>query len=139
MRPSTDSWKQPHSHRPCSSVGFEPPQYLLKARHSKAPAIPCWDGARKAKAHLDFKLARGVKDNKKGFSEHLRNKKKARANVDPLLNGAGALLTKHTKRSECLLCLSLYWYDWPSGIPGPGDQGKSLQKGRLSLGGGRLG
>jgi len=46
----------------------------------------CRDVTRKAKAHLEFKLARNVKNNKKGFFNYISSKRKARDNVEPLLN-----------------------------------------------------
>ena len=44
------------------------------------------DATRKAKAHLELKLARDVKNNKKGFFNYISSKLKARDNVGPLLN-----------------------------------------------------
>lgn len=53
----------------------------------------CRDGVRKAKAHLELKLARDVKGNIKGFSRYVSSKMKTRENVGLLLNGAGNLMT----------------------------------------------
>jgi len=36
----------------------------------------CRDATMKAKAHLDFNLAMGVKDNKKGFLKYINSKRK---------------------------------------------------------------
>jgi len=60
----------------------------------------CRDATRKAKVHLEFKLTRDVKDNKKGFSNYISSKRKTRDNVGPLLNKVGALLTKDTEKLE---------------------------------------
>ena len=43
----------------------------------------CRDAMRKAKAHLELKLARDVKNNKKGFFNYISSKRKARDNVGP--------------------------------------------------------
>lgn len=57
---------------------------------------------RKAKAHLEFNLAGGVKDNKKGFFKYTRSKRKTRKNVDLLLNGAEAPVIKNFEKAEFL-------------------------------------
>jgi len=57
----------------------------------------CRDVTRKAKAHLELKLARDVKNNKKGFFNYISSKRKAMDNVGPLLNEAGVLVTEDTK------------------------------------------
>jgi len=51
----------------------------------------CRDATRKSKAHLELKLARGVKI-KKGFFNYISSKRKTRDNVGPLLNEAGVLV-----------------------------------------------
>ncbi|KAK4831883.1 hypothetical protein QYF61_020030 [Mycteria americana] len=56
----------------------------------------CKDGVRKDKVHLEFNLARDVKDSKKGFY------KKTRENVGPQLNGAGDLVTQDLEKTEVL-------------------------------------
>ena len=72
----------------------------------------CMDATRKAKAWLELKLARDVKDNKKGFYKYVNSKRKTRENVGPLLNEAGALVTEDTEKAELLnaiFCFSLYF------------------------------
>ena len=54
----------------------------------------CRDVTSKAKAHLELKLARDVKNNKKGCFYYISSKRKARDNVGPLLNEAGILVTE---------------------------------------------
>ena len=54
----------------------------------------CRDAMRKAKAHLELKLARDVKNNKKGFFNYISSKRKTRDNVGPLLHEAGVLVTE---------------------------------------------
>ena len=43
---------------------------------------------------MELNLARDVEDNKNGFYKYIGDKRKARENVGPLLNGAGDLATK---------------------------------------------
>ncbi|GAB0206764.1 mitochondrial enolase superfamily member 1 [Grus japonensis] len=62
----------------------------------------CRDATRKAKAHLELKLARDVKDNKKGFFKYISSKRKTRENVDPLLNEVSALVMEDTEKAELL-------------------------------------
>jgi len=62
----------------------------------------CRDVKRKAKAHLELKLAGDVKNNKKGFFNYISSKKKARDNVGPLLNEAGVLVMEHAEKAEQL-------------------------------------
>jgi len=57
---------------------------------------------RKAKVQLDLKLAREVKDNKKGFFSYISSKWKTRENVGLLLNEVGALVTEDTEKVELL-------------------------------------
>jgi len=56
------------------------------------------NATRKAKAHLELKLAR-VKNNKKGFFNYISSKRKARG---PLLNEAGVLVMEDTEKAELL-------------------------------------
>jgi len=62
----------------------------------------CRDATRKAKAHLELKLARDVKNNKKGFFNYISSKRKARDNVGPLLNEAGVLVMEDAEKAELL-------------------------------------
>ena len=59
------------------------------------------NATRKAKAHLELKLAR-VKNNKKGFFNYISSKRKARDNVGPLMNEAGVLVTEDAEKAELL-------------------------------------
>jgi len=59
----------------------------------------CRHATRKVKAHLELKLARDVKDNKKGFFNYISSKRKARDNVGPLLNEAGVLVRMQRRQS----------------------------------------
>ncbi|KAK4825248.1 hypothetical protein QYF61_025647 [Mycteria americana] len=60
------------------------------------------DTVRKAKTYLELKLARDTKGSKKGFYEYISGKGKTRENVDPLLNGARAMVTQHVKKARVL-------------------------------------
>jgi len=60
------------------------------------------DTTKKAKTHLELKLARGVKHNKKGFFNYISRKRKSRDNVGPLLNEVGALVTEDAEKVELL-------------------------------------
>ncbi|GAB0178678.1 mitochondrial enolase superfamily member 1 [Grus japonensis] len=60
------------------------------------------DSTRKAKDHLELKLAGEVKDNKKGSFKYISSKRKTRENVVPLLNEVGALVREDTEKAELL-------------------------------------
>jgi len=61
----------------------------------------CRDTMRKAKVHLEFNLAREVKDKKKGF-KYTISKWKTKDNVGLLLKEEGALVTEDTEKVELL-------------------------------------
>ena len=62
----------------------------------------CRDATRKAKAHLELKLATDVKNNKKGFFNYISSQRKARDNVGPLLDEAGVLVSEDAEKAELL-------------------------------------
>jgi len=62
----------------------------------------CREAMRKAKAHLEFNLARDVKDNMKGFFKYISSKRMTRENVGLLLNEVGALVTEDTEKVQLL-------------------------------------
>jgi len=62
----------------------------------------CRETTRKAKAHLELKVAKHVKDNKKGFFKYISHKWKTRENMGPLLNEVGALVMEDTEKAELL-------------------------------------
>jgi len=51
---------------------------------------------------LELKLARNVKDNKKGFFNYISSKRETRENVGPLLNEAGVLVMEDAEKAELL-------------------------------------
>jgi len=61
----------------------------------------CRDATRKAKAHMELKLARDVRNDTKGF-KYISSKRKARDNVGPLLNEASVLLMEDAEKTELL-------------------------------------
>lgn len=70
----------------------------------------CRDATRKAKAHLELNLVREVRDNMKGFLEHVNSEMKTRENAIPQQNEEGTLVTGHGEGrvNECLFCFSLF-------------------------------
>jgi len=74
-------------------VTWEEYRNVVKARR---------DATRKAKVHLELKLARDVKNNKKRFFKYISSKQKTRDNMGPLLNDLGALVTEDTEKAELL-------------------------------------
>jgi len=51
---------------------------------------------------LELNQARDVNDNKKVFFKYISRKRMTGENVGPLLNGAGALVTKNMEKTELL-------------------------------------
>jgi len=62
----------------------------------------CREATRKAKASLALNLARGVKDNRKGFFKYTADKTNSRGNVGPLMNEVSALVTEDANTTELL-------------------------------------
>jgi len=64
----------------------------------------CRDATRKVKAHLELKLARDVKNNRKGLllKAYISSKRKVRGNVGPLLNEVGVLVMEDAENTELL-------------------------------------
>ncbi|GAB0209752.1 hypothetical protein GRJ2_003440900 [Grus japonensis] len=60
------------------------------------------DQVRKAKALIELKLARDVKDNKKSFYRYVSDKRRTRENVGPLQNETGDLVTQDMEKAEVL-------------------------------------
>ncbi|GAB0180769.1 mitochondrial enolase superfamily member 1 [Grus japonensis] len=54
------------------------------------------------KAQPELKLARDVKNYKKGFFRYVNNKQKQKENIGPLLNRRGELVTNNTEKAEVL-------------------------------------
>jgi len=60
----------------------------------------CRDDISKAKAQLELRLATVVRDNKKCFYKHIKNKKKAKENLQSLLDVRGQIATKDEENAE---------------------------------------
>jgi len=60
----------------------------------------CRDAMRKAKVHLELKLARDVKNIQKGFFSYISSKWKTREKVEVLLNVMGALVMADAEKAE---------------------------------------
>ncbi|KAK4827397.1 hypothetical protein QYF61_017802 [Mycteria americana] len=60
------------------------------------------DEVRKAKAQLQLKLDKDVKNNNKEFFRYVSSKQKHRADIGPLLNKAGKLVTNNVDKAELL-------------------------------------
>ena len=61
----------------------------------------CRDRLRTAKVDLELNLGRGLKSNK-GFYKYLSSKRETGANVGPLLNGPGELVTNDMEKAKVL-------------------------------------
>ncbi|KAK1212035.1 LIN1 transcriptase, partial [Pygoscelis papua] len=62
----------------------------------------CREKIRRAKAQLELNLATAAKDNKKCFYKYVRNKRRAKENVHPLLDAGGNIVTKAEEMAEVL-------------------------------------
>jgi len=62
----------------------------------------CREKVRGAKAQLELSLATAVKDNKKCFYKYIRNKRRKKENLHPLLDVVGNLVTKDKEKAEVL-------------------------------------
>ncbi|GAB0182313.1 mitochondrial enolase superfamily member 1 [Grus japonensis] len=60
------------------------------------------DQVRKAKALIEFNLARDVKGKKKSFYRYVSDKRKTRENVGPLLKETGDLVIQDMEKAEVL-------------------------------------
>ncbi|GAB0203450.1 mitochondrial enolase superfamily member 1 [Grus japonensis] len=62
--------------------------------------MACRDAVRKAKAQLELKLTRDIKNYKKGFFRYINNKQKQKENIGPLLNRRDELVTNSTEKAK---------------------------------------
>ncbi|KAK4826132.1 hypothetical protein QYF61_005284 [Mycteria americana] len=74
----------------------------IPVENYKGIVRPCRDAVRKAKAQLELKLARDVKNYKKGFFRYINNKQKQKENIGLLLNRRGELVTNNAEKAEVL-------------------------------------
>ncbi|KAK4831045.1 hypothetical protein QYF61_014977 [Mycteria americana] len=57
---------------------------------------------RRAKAEVELNLATAVKDNKKHFFKYISSKRRAKENLQPLVDGGGNTVTKDEEKAEVL-------------------------------------
>ncbi|KAK4811373.1 LOW QUALITY PROTEIN: hypothetical protein QYF61_027602 [Mycteria americana] len=62
----------------------------------------CRDALRKAKAQIELKLVKDVKNNNKEFFRCMSSKQKHREDIGPLLNRAGKLVANNADKAEVL-------------------------------------
>ncbi|KAK4829421.1 hypothetical protein QYF61_004296 [Mycteria americana] len=68
----------------------------------KGVARLCREKIRRAKAELELNLAAAVKDNKKDFFKYISSKRRAKENLQPLVDGGGNTVTKDEEKAEVL-------------------------------------
>ncbi|KAK4807071.1 hypothetical protein QYF61_018412 [Mycteria americana] len=66
----------------------------------KGVARLCREKIRRAKAELELNLAAAVKDNKKHFFKYISSKRRAKENLQPLVDGGGNTVTKDEEKAE---------------------------------------
>ncbi|KAK4816201.1 hypothetical protein QYF61_012666 [Mycteria americana] len=65
----------------------------------KGVARLCREKIRRAKAELELNLATAVKDNKKYFFKYITSKRRAKENLQPLVDGEGNTVTKDEEKA----------------------------------------
>ncbi|KAK4818831.1 hypothetical protein QYF61_019868 [Mycteria americana] len=68
----------------------------------KGVARLCREKIRRAKAELELSLAAAVKDNKKHFFKYISSKRRAKENLQPLVDRGGNTVTKDEEKAEVL-------------------------------------
>ncbi|KAK4810546.1 LOW QUALITY PROTEIN: hypothetical protein QYF61_004509, partial [Mycteria americana] len=68
----------------------------------KRVARLCREKIRRAKAKLELNLAAAVKDNKKYFFKYISSRRRAKENLQPLVDGGGNTVTKDEEKAEVL-------------------------------------
>ncbi|KAK4825912.1 hypothetical protein QYF61_003407 [Mycteria americana] len=68
----------------------------------KGVARLCREKTRRAKAELELNLATAIKDNKKHFFKYVSSKRRAKENLQPLVDGGGNTVTKDEEKAEVL-------------------------------------
>ncbi|KAK4822216.1 hypothetical protein QYF61_011857 [Mycteria americana] len=68
----------------------------------KGVARLCREKIRRAKAELELNLAAAVKDNKNHFFKYISSKRRAKENLQPLIDGGGNTVTKDEEKAEVL-------------------------------------
>ncbi|KAK4822026.1 hypothetical protein QYF61_006939 [Mycteria americana] len=68
----------------------------------KGVARLCREKIRRAKTELELNLAAAVKDNKKYFFKYISSKRRAKENLQPLVDGGGNTVIKDEEKAEVL-------------------------------------
>ncbi|KAK4828998.1 hypothetical protein QYF61_001754 [Mycteria americana] len=68
----------------------------------KSVARLCREKMRRAKAELELSLAAAVKDNKKHFFKYISSKRRAKENLQSLVDGGGNTVTKDEEKAKVL-------------------------------------
>ncbi|KAK4817156.1 hypothetical protein QYF61_002890 [Mycteria americana] len=68
----------------------------------KGVARLCREKIRRAKTELELNLVAAVKDNKKHFFKYISSKRRAKENLQPLVDGGGNTVTKDEEKAEVL-------------------------------------
>ncbi|KAK4806863.1 hypothetical protein QYF61_012584 [Mycteria americana] len=68
----------------------------------KGVARLCREKTRRAKAELELSLAAAIKDNKKHFFKYISRKRRAKENLQPLVDVGGNTVTKDEEKAEVL-------------------------------------
>ncbi|KAK4823236.1 hypothetical protein QYF61_000096 [Mycteria americana] len=68
----------------------------------KGVARLCREKIRRAKAELELSLAAAVKDNKKHFFKYISSKRRAKENLQPLVDRGGNTVTRDEEKAEVL-------------------------------------
>jgi len=64
--------------------------------------VLCREEIKKAKAQLELRLATAVRDNKKCFYIYIKNKKRGKENLHPILDAGGNIANKDEEKAEVL-------------------------------------
>ncbi|KAK4832301.1 LOW QUALITY PROTEIN: hypothetical protein QYF61_021700 [Mycteria americana] len=75
---------------------------LEEGKDYKGVARLCREKMRRAKAELELNLAAAVKDNKKHFFKYISSKRRAKENLQPLVDRGGNTVTKDEEKAEVL-------------------------------------
>lgn len=68
----------------------------------------CRDEVSKAKGKLELNLMRYTKNNRKGFYTYVKQKRKVKECVNPLINNADKLVTTEEEKAEAFFFASVF-------------------------------
>lgn len=83
----------------------------------------CRDEVSKAKGKLELNLTRYTKNNRKGFYTYVKQKRKVKEGVNPLINNADKLVTTEEEKAGAFFFASVFnnnlfpcfWSGWTVG------------------------